>query len=126
MPRGVVLLDDTPNGIKHLGCNPTVNHGCATVRHCWATVAGIPIQSDMHPACDALQCRMTHADRLARLEHVQSLHTLLLHAMLDDMHPEDRRRVIERLACAVADLPAPSEAADVAGAAWLSRLVELR
>lgn len=31
----------TPFGIKHLGCNPTVSHGCATVRYCWATVAGL-------------------------------------------------------------------------------------
>jgi hypothetical protein len=36
---------------------------------------------------DALEFRMTHADRLARLEHVQNLQTLLLHAILDDMRP---------------------------------------
>ena len=31
-------VSPTPCRIKHLRCNPTVNHGCATVRHCWATV----------------------------------------------------------------------------------------
>ena len=38
-----------PNGINDLTPNPTVSHGCATVGHCWATVAG---------------CRVTGADHL--------------------------------------------------------------
>lgn len=75
---------------------------------------------------DALQWRMTHADRLARLEHVQSLQTMLLHAILDDLPPTDRRRVIERLHAAVADMEPARETADAAGAAWLSWLVAPR
>lgn len=88
---------------------------------------GIPPKSDSPPARAALQWGMNaDADTIASLEHVLALQTLLLRAILDDMRPEDRRRVIERLAAAVADLPAPSEAADVAGAAWLARLVAPR
>ena len=96
MPRGVVLLDDTP-----LGAIPP-------------------------PAGRCCNARMTHADRLASLEHVQSLQTLLLHAILDDMRPEDRRRVFERLHAAVERLPPVSEVADVAGASWLAGLVAPR
>ena len=47
-----VSFELTPFGIRHLGGNPTVSHGCATVRHCWATVAGmtlISIEGGRHP-----------------------------------------------------------------------------
>ena len=62
------------------------------------------------------------ADTIASLEHVQSLQTLLLRAILDDMRPEDRRRVIERLAAAVADLPyvfSPPHLDTRSGVNWL-------
>jgi hypothetical protein len=69
---------------------------------------------------------MTQADRIARLEHVQHLQTLLLHAILDDLPPTDRWRVLDRLHTAVSCMEPVREVADVAGAAWLSLLVAPR
>lgn len=77
----------------------------------------------MHPACDALQCRMTHAARLASLERVQSLHALLLRSLLAELPPPARARVLARFTDAAERLPTAPDDADAAGAAFCAAML---
>ena len=87
------------------------------------TSDNIPIRSDTVRRGSMLQFAMNTA---ARLEHVQSIQTALLCAVLDDMRPEDRRQTLERFTAMARDLEPvdnDNDNADAAGAAWCAALL---
>lgn len=58
------------------------------------------------------------ADTIASLEHVQSLQTLLLRAILAELPPPARARALARFTAAAERLPVADDDADAAGAAF--------
>lgn len=71
----------------------------------------------------AAMAGVTHADRLARLEHVQSLHAKLLRAILAELPPPARARVLARFTAAAGRLPVADDDADAAGAAFCAEVL---
>lgn len=116
-PVVTLLAVATPNGINDLTPNPTVSHGCATVD-------GIAPKGDRRHARAALQWGMNaDADTIASLEHVQSLQTLLLRAILAELPPPARVRVLARFTAAAERLPVADDDADAVGAAFCVALL---
>lgn len=90
-----------------------------TIPSTWPKVAGIAPKGDRRHARAALQLGMNaDADTIASLEHVQSLQTLLLRAILAELPPPARVRVLARFTAAAERLPVADDDADAAGAAF--------